>query len=121
MKNARKELKSIIDSLDLEIVAANISYNSKKDKGWCYVSLQTGYDEKEYENFFNHLDFEYDDGYGYGSQEIDGTIWCKDGYWITRSEYNGSEWWEVLKYPKIPNELRRIDRERDQEIDKILK
>ena len=41
------------------------------------------------------LDFEYDNGYG--SQELFGEIIFKDGSWLERGEYDGSEWWSYKK------------------------
>ena len=43
------------------------------------------------------LDREYDDGFG--GQELDGTIVFKDGTWLERGEYDGSEWWEYKCKP----------------------
>lgn len=43
------------------------------------------------------LDREYDSGYG--RQELDGTIWLKDGTWLERYEYDGSERWEHKAVP----------------------
>ena len=31
-----------------------------------------------------------------------GTIWCEDGVWFDRHEYDGSEYWDFHKYPTIP-------------------
>jgi len=42
---------------------------------------------------------------GYGGQELFGTIWMKNGDWLERGEYDGSEWWEYKTCPEIPNEL----------------
>jgi hypothetical protein len=65
--------------------------------------LPIGYTEEQYQAFLNHLDFFYDDGYGW--QELFGTIWMEDGTWMTRGEYDGSEWWEKHSLPIIPNVL----------------
>ena len=43
------------------------------------------------------LDFEYDKGYG--SQSIDGWITFTDNTWLSRAEYDGSEWWEYHEKP----------------------
>lgn len=48
------------------------------------------------------LDFKYDNGYG--SQELEGTVWYSDGTWSERGEYDGSEWWEHRECPPLPNE-----------------
>jgi hypothetical protein len=47
------------------------------------------------------LDFDYDSGYG--TQELEGTIWYSDGTWSDRREYDGSEWWEHHECPPLPN------------------
>lgn len=67
------------------------------------INLSLGYNEKEYNDFLNKLDFNYDSGYG--GQELFGTIWYMDGTWSTRGEYDGSEWWEHHICPDIPKEL----------------
>lgn len=43
---------------------------------------------------------------GYGSQELYGIIWFKDGSWLERGEYDGSEWWEYKTTPEIPDFLK---------------
>lgn len=45
------------------------------------------------------LDINYDDGYG--TQEIFGFISFKDGTWMERGEYDGSEWWDYKKCPTV--------------------
>ena len=44
------------------------------------------------------LDFRY--YAGYGTQEVSGNIVFKDGTWLDRAEYDGSEWWEYYKKPE---------------------
>jgi hypothetical protein len=66
------------------------------------IILKLNYSEKDYENFLNQLDFEYDDGYG--GQELFGAIWFEDGSWAGRGEYDGSEWWERYSLPEIAKE-----------------
>lgn len=61
------------------------------------------YSEKQYSDFLNKIDFLYDSGYG--SPEIDGFIWYKNGTWSERGEYDGSEWWEYKNTPEIPEIL----------------
>jgi len=80
--------------------------------------LTTGYTNEEWEKFLSDIDVEYDSGYG--GQELFGTIWFTDGTWSQRGEYDGSEWWEHYILPDIPKKLKRIDKERDIKIDKIL-
>lgn len=47
------------------------------------------------------LDFKYDNGYG--SQELEGTVWYSDGTWSERGGYDGSEWWGHRECPPLPN------------------
>ena len=42
---------------------------------------------------------------GYGAQKLFGTVWLKNGDWMTRGEYDGSEWWEYHTMPDIPKHL----------------
>jgi hypothetical protein len=62
-----------------------------------------GYSEEDYDKFLSEIDFTYDDGFG--SQELFGVIWCTEGEWFERGEYDGSEWWEKNVYPIVPNDL----------------
>jgi hypothetical protein len=43
-----------------------------------------------------------------------------DGTWSERGEYDGSEWWNYQKCPDIPSELKRVDKEREQKLNKII-
>ena len=70
------------------------------------AQLVRGFTKAEYDAFIKKLDVEYDDGYG--GQELFGTIWLKDGSWMDRGEYDGSEWWNHQVVPEIPNELKRV-------------
>jgi|688.fasta_scaffold1218650_2 hypothetical protein len=64
--------------------------------------LKLGYSEEDWQKFLEALDFTYD--HGYGSQELFGNVWFKDGSWLSRAEYDGSEWWNHSTCPEIPEE-----------------
>jgi hypothetical protein len=66
-------------------------------------NLKIGFTEQEWNDLLNKLDFDYDDGYG--GQELFGMVWLKDGGWLERGEYDGSEWWEYRCVPIVPEEL----------------
>lgn len=83
-----------------------------------YYILTTGYTQEEWQQFLSDIDKNYNSGYG--SQNLFGTIWYNDGTWSNRGEYDGSEWWEYNQVPAIPEHLNRIDKVRDQKLDKIL-
>jgi hypothetical protein len=106
MRNARKELEgqltgrakikcALIERFDF----FGYDYEDQFEK----FKLKVNYTEKEFESFLESLDFEYDAGFGL--QELFGTVWLEDGTWLTRGEYDGSEWWEYHKLPEIPAEL----------------
>jgi hypothetical protein len=67
------------------------------------ICLPLGFTEDQYFEFLAKLNFTYNSGYG--SQNLDGMIWFKDGSWATRGEYDGSEWWEYHKLPQVPTYL----------------
>ena len=67
------------------------------------IELKLGYTPSELKEFLNSLDFDYDNGYG--SQQLFGTVWFTNGIWMDRYEYDGSEHWDIHKYPGIPIEL----------------
>lgn len=59
------------------------------------------YENEPKEKFDSHEDFlskidKFDTEYdaGYGGQEFYGCIVFTDGTWLTRGEYDGSEWWQ---------------------------
>lgn len=78
-------------------------YNDNEDS--LFFNLLVDYTEKDYNNFLSEIDFDYDDGFG--SQEVFGTIWYKDGTWEERFEYDGAERWTYKSCPQIPENLRR--------------
>lgn len=108
--NARKEIEKFVDKLECAKILYNESYineNFPEYKGSYYekiLDLPIGYSDKQLEDFLNELDFEYDNGFG--GQELFGILWLTDGTWVVRGEYDGSEWWEHITKPVIPNELR---------------
>lgn len=97
--NAKDEF--LKNTIGLKIIAAKIDLEEDSFK------LKPGYKTKDYEDFLNFLDREYDDGYG--GQNLHGIIYCEDGYWLERGEYDGSEWWNLLKYPKLDENFDKID------------
>ncbi|MEI6297129.1 MAG: hypothetical protein WCO84_05850 [bacterium] len=68
-----------------------------------FFNLKKGFTAEELKDYLDSLDFEYDSGYG--TQELFGTIWCADGSWFERKEYDGAETWVHKVCPKIPKEL----------------
>lgn len=104
MRNAKEELKGQLTGR-AKIKCALIEKANWYDYGESFqkFELKVNHTEEELESFLESLDFEYDAGFG--SQELFGTVWLEDGTWLTRAEYDGSEWWEYRKLPEIPEEL----------------
>lgn len=53
---------------------------------------------------------DYDAGYGAPKVATDLIILLKDGSWLTREEYDGSEWWQMHRRPSPPEEARHVAR-----------
>lgn len=98
--NAKQEFLDAVRGT-ARIICASIYYESWGNEG-SQKTLKINYSEEDYNEFLNSLDFNYDDGYGL--QELHGTIWLEGGAWLTRGEYDGSEWWEYNYLPDIPEE-----------------
>ena len=100
--NARVEFEGHIGAL--QVKCATISKAVKFFDFEEVAKLKEGYTPAEYEAFLKLLEYDYDDGYG--RQELEGTIWYKDGTWSSREEYDGSEWWAHYETPEIPASLK---------------
>lgn len=101
--NAREELVRAL-KIPNDMLCAQIRYEmSWEPKDHREFLLKVGYDDKDLQAFMVALDFTYDSGYG--THRLFGTVWLKDGTWLSRGEYDGSEWWEQHKCPPIPTNL----------------
>ena len=99
-KNAKDELIGLIDHYNLKIVGAIIQFGDYNDNDIPdKFILSLLYTEDEYNDFLKYMDREYYSGYG--GQELFGTVVCEDGVWLDRYEYDGSESWQMNKYPKL--------------------
>jgi hypothetical protein len=99
--NAKQELLHELNTLSpVTIKCATISVRAHYENPFVKAQLKVGGDLT---TFLNQLDFDYDDGYGI--QELYGIVWLSDGTWLSRGEYDGSEWWVHCTVPQIPPEL----------------
>ena len=98
--NAKKEFLDHIEDRKVLCVTLVYELSRKEEK---YYRLKVDYNTDDYRNFLKSIDFEYDNGYG--SIELEGTIWYNDGSWSERGEYDGSEWWSHKECPRIPSNL----------------
>jgi len=102
MINAKDELLNIVSKE--EILCATVQYIDPFDEESFDVELPIGWHEShEMFEFLNNLDFTYDDGYGI--QFLFGVVWLKNGDWLERDEYDGSEHWVRRYRPAIPDSL----------------
>lgn len=69
------------------------------------ITLKENWSNDEWLAFLEGLRFNYDDGFG--SQHLFGVVWFKDGSWLERSEYDGSEKWVLKCTPDVPSILQR--------------
>jgi len=97
--NAKDELVSLIEHYNLKIIGAVIQfgddYGVEPDK----FILSLLYSDDDYNEFLKFMDRIYYSGYG--GQELFGTVVCEDGAWLERYEYDGSECWQLNKYPEL--------------------
>lgn len=92
--NAKEELLEIVQKNNLEILKIDCTFDND-----IYYSCT-----KNDITTLEELDKEYDEGCG--SQELFGNVYCIDKethepVWLTRGEYDGSEWWEVNRIPEF--------------------
>jgi hypothetical protein len=69
-------------------------------RSWAQTELKEHSDSEFDEWLLKMNEFNYHRGYG--AQELFGTIWLRNGLWMTRGEYDGSEWWDLHKRPPLP-------------------
>lgn len=97
--NAKQELLNIITSRNLTILKIEITYThiNWEDNTAITKDITT----------LDDLNFDYDAGYG--SQELFGVVYCKNSnnrpVWLTREEYDGSEWWDINTIPEFYNNI----------------
>ena len=104
MENAKEELLEILGNNPTTIKCADLSYGlGYEDNEEQEFKLSVVHTDLELNAFLESLDFKYNSGYG--GQEIFGIVWLKDGTWLSRGEYDGSEWWKHNFLPEIPEEL----------------
>jgi len=104
--NAKQELLHRLEEPCARLLCAYIQYGADWEEPRTLITLKVGYDSEELESFLNKLNFDYDSGFG--TQELFGVVWLEDGTWLSRGEYDGSEWWHQNKLPHIPIECLRV-------------
>lgn len=69
--------------------------------------LVPGYNPAQWEAALNYLNRMYDSGFG--GQQLFGTIWGIHQDWWERGEYDGSEWWCYMHYPRLEDNFSPAD------------
>tara|TARA_R100000544_G_scaffold37158_1_gene27483 strand:+ start:2298 stop:2636 length:339 start_codon:yes stop_codon:yes gene_type:complete len=99
--NARAEIVKKLTNWDIplkDIQAAKIEYDNSVP-----ICLFPGHSDSEFDKWLSIMN-KINYYAGYGNQVLFGTIWLKHGLWMTRGEYDGSEWWEVHVRPPLPKQ-----------------
>jgi hypothetical protein len=104
-RNARAEIVKLLTNANIplrDIQAAEVSFpDTYREEDWVWYILYPGHTDLELDKWLSKMN-EYDYYAGYGGQKLYGTIWLKNGLWMTRGEYDGSEWWDLHKRPPLP-------------------
>lgn len=96
MENAYNELDKTLTKLAIdwnEIEWGHISCNNKE------ALLKPGYTKEDLEKYKGAIERIGDYDNGFGSQKLFGVVVFKDGTWLERREYDGSEWWNYSYKP----------------------
>jgi len=106
MTNAKAEIVKLLTNANIPlsgIQAASITYQKdiKPESEYNWTILYPGHTDKEFEQWLSKMN-EINYYQGYGAQQLFGTIWLRNGLWMTRGEYDGSEWWDLHKRPLMP-------------------
>ena len=101
MKNAKDELLMALKKRSL-VKCAHIWLEDDEAKKLSEHILKIRYSGEELSRFLDSLDFMYNHGYGF--QSLYGNVWFEDGTWLSRGEYDGSEWWQYNACPDVPEE-----------------
>ena len=104
--NAKTELLTKMSQFNLkinDIQCGEIIFF--KDKKIIKVLIKENFLEEEINTELEKLNHDYQNNFG-SNNIIQGIIWFKNKSWLERKEYDGSSWWEVETYPKIPKYLK---------------
>jgi len=96
-KNAKEEFLSIISGYKL--VASEIQYHDNEIGVYRDIKLKPLFSQVDYDIFLESFNHTYDNGFG--GQNLYGVIFCEDGVWMQRGEYDGSEWYDIYQYPDM--------------------
>ena len=115
MSNSR----NVIEELRNELISID---KTDKDILKIYIHLHKGYTDdykSSYVVFEKYEDIPTDLIYsaGYGGQELYGFILFKDGTWLERGEYDGSEWWEYKSFNNLDKLILELKQDLSDEVE----
>lgn len=95
MKNALEELEPFLKGMTLVKAKLSCERNGKAS-----VDIETS-DMDKLKEWAKDVNYDND----FGERELFGTVYLRDSennpVWLTRGEYDGSEWWDVNRIPDI--------------------
>lgn len=110
MTNVMAELQYALDKFcyrweDIEWAHLNNKANERD------AIIKPGYSKDDMDKFKEDIINmgQYDDGYG--GQELFGDVVFKDGTWLSRGEYDGSEWWHYNIKPTYDAYIKDLGRD----------
>lgn len=87
----------------------HIESEGRKTEDIVFIGSQDGeWGIASWKKFHELANFRYDAGYGSAEIPVDLIIIFKDGSYMERGEYDGSEWWETKKTPAVPTQFKPI-------------
>ena len=102
MINARRELISILAQVNKLLTTDVVAFNIQI-KDWHGNILHSCKGTTLTPDDLDNIDVVYD--YGYGSQHLFGYVLFSDNTWLSRGEYDGTEWWEYNHPPTVEEVL----------------
>ncbi len=116
-KNLKLDFIKHINKVNSKVYCCEIKIFKHKDKvETSDFFLYSGYNDEEWKFFLDLLDINYTEYY----YVLIGNIWFEDKSWSNYFELTESNNWINFKIPKIPEYLLRIDKERENKIDKLI-
>lgn len=113
MTNVMAELQYALDKFcyrweDIEWAVIDLElggFNTKK------ALLKPDYSNQDLEQFKKDVTALGQYNSGYGHQELFGDVVFKDGTWLSRGEYDGSEWWHYNIKPTYEAYIKDLGRD----------
>jgi len=91
-----EEVKEWLDKVLWATISCDSEY--QEETRAILKSTRTVEDEMNFIKVLHSIDYDN----GFGIQQFFGIIVFKDGTWMERREYDGSEWWEHYRIPTEP-------------------